>query len=293
MKIFPYLLFLIFAFTISSIYANDKAETTHQDSLEYIRKLYEKKQFDETDLKDNPLDNEYYEYDQSKDIEGEYHLESENKESDFDLSMALYVLALPFYLPIKLLEEDFPELYFYQDYPYAESNFFFSNDGKNWMGAIEISAHYINEDLSGFLINSSYNYFRLSLEPVLSYYNDQNELNKDIYSFQFVSALSFARNNFSDFRFGLGYQHLSETEKKDALKIIYKMRFFRKPFNLNLGYGLSMYDLGIDNKVKLQNEFDLDIGIFIKRFELKTGYQIDKLLSTELIGPKFSLSVWF
>jgi len=293
MKIFYYFFFLLFVCNTSSIYANDKDETAHQDSLEYIRKIYEKKQFDETNLKDNPIEDEDFEDRQSEEIEEDWHLENEDKESDFDLSIALYVLVLPIILPIKSLEEEFPEPYLYQDYPYAENEYFLSDDGKKWMGFIDISTHYINKDFYGFLINSSYNYFRLSLEPAFSYYYNQNKINKDFYSFQLITALSFARNNFTDFRFGLGYRYLSETEKKNALKIVYKIRFFRKPFNLNLGYGLSMYDFGIDNKVKLLNEFDLDIGIFIKRCELKAGYQIKEFLKRKLNGPKISLSIWF
>jgi len=62
---------------------------------------------------------------------------------------------------------------------------------------------------------------------------------------------------------------------------------------LNLDYGLLSYNLESGKNIKFNNEFNIDFGIFVKRFEFKLGYRRNKIEEEKLYGPEISTVIWF
>lgn len=267
------LIIIFFIFITSLIFANDEVENTIKDSIEYYKKISSKPDY----LK---LENEYEEGDRIKeDVEG-YIFEM--------------IFMAPFYFPCKVLKDDYSKTYYFQNYPFAKGDGFMELVGKTWMGNIGISAQYVNENTSGYLLNSSLGLLRFSFET--AYYNYTQNISNDkehISALEIITAFTFAQNKYINFRTGLGYQHLNGETKEDGFKCIYKIRLFKKPLNLNLDYGFVLYDLKSVNSLKTINEFNIDLGIHLKRFELKLGYKLFRIIKEKLNAPTLSVIVWF
>ena len=268
-------LFLIvfIIFITSLIFANNEEVNAIKDSLEYYKKISSKPDY----LK---LENEYEEGDRVKeDVEG-------------------YIFGMifmgPFYFPCKVLKDDYSETYYFQNYLFSKGDGFMELVGKTWMENIGISAQYVNENTFGYQLNSSLSLLRFSLE--ITYSNYTKNINNDkehISALEIITAFTFAQNKYINFRTGLGYQHLNGETKEDGFKCIYKIRLFKKPLNLNLDYGFVLYDLKSVNSLKTINEFNIDLGIHLKRFELKLGYKLFRIIKDKLNGPTLSVIVWF
>ena len=268
-------LFLIvfIIYITSSIFANNEEVNDIKDSLEYYKKISSKPDY----LR---LENEYEEGDRVKeDVEG-------------------YIFGMifmgPFYLPCKLLNDDYSDTFYFQKYPFAKDDGFMEYEGKRWMGNVTISTQYVNEDIWGYRASSSFAFLRLSLETSYSNYTKRCDHHKEYFSaLDAVASFVFAQNRYINFRSGLGYQHFERESKEDGLKWVYKIQLFQKPFHLNMDYGLIFYELDSIDSKNIINEFKVDLGIFIKRFEFKIGYRIFKIIKENLNGPTLSIIVWF
>jgi len=103
---------------------------------------------------------------------------------------------------------------------------------------------------------------------------------------------TFAQNQYINFRTGLGYQHLQSSRKEDGIKWKYQIRIFNKPFNINLDYGLLLYNLKSFKSIKTENEFNIGLGLHIRRIEFKLGYRFFKIIDEKLNGPEFVVRFW-
>ncbi|MDP8210373.1 MAG: hypothetical protein RAO94_00870 [Candidatus Stygibacter australis] len=210
----------------------------------------------------------------------------------FIVALALVILASPYYIPASILEEDYPDKYYYQNYPFEDSNGFLDEVGREWMANLSFSTHYIDEDITDYQINTSFRYCRLALEPSYLNYNLGKE-EKDIKCFDSMLLFTFAQNNFINFRSGFGYTHFETDSKHDGIDYKYQVELFSKPLHLDLEYKLTGYNFKKGEKVAYNNDFAIFFGYFYKRLELNLGYSWNEIGDTYLKGPGIHTVFWF
>jgi len=283
------LIFLILIFPALAVII----ERTNQDSLQDIRKPAIEK-FIHLDhqgkgIVENPVHSEM-----KNDIEEGVSEEQRSETESYLVGWILVALASPLFLPQKLLGDDYSENFYYQDYPFCNSEGFTDFEGKKWMISGSTSFQYVNKNTWGYHLNSSFGFLRFSMAAAYSNFECKNTQNKsNISAFAASASFTFAQNRFLNFSSGLGYQHFKTAVKRDGLKWIYRIRFFQKPVNLDLNYGLILYELdNISSKTAI-NEFLADLGILIGRFEFKINYRLFTIINEKLNGPGFSLQLWF
>ena len=281
---------LIFLFLLNSLlFAQDINEQTFQDSLDVYKKQIQlkNKDFIDKDIFGNPISEKEVEDFNNKDRE-----EQKEEAESYLFGIELLIFASPIYLPIKLLEDDYSETFYYQKYPFENGDGLTEFDGKKWMGNFTLSSQYVNKEAVGYKLNSSFKIFRFSIDPTYSYYNFPNK-NNNISNFNTTIKITFAQNRFINFRTGFGYSHFETDSKFDGINWIYEICLFQKPFNFNLDYNLTCYDLESDEKVKFNNDFNINFGYFFKRINIKLGYRWHKIGEEKLNGPEISSSIWF
>jgi len=220
--------------------------------------------------------------------------EQEEEAESYLFSWALIILASPLFLPQKLLEDDYSDTFYYQNYPFEKGDGFTEFDGRKWMINSVFSFQFVSKEIRGYHLNPSLSFLRLSLEAIYSKFERKHE-NIDTYlsAWDAVISFVFAQNQFINFRSGLGYQHFEYETKEDGIKWIYEIQIFQRPFSLNLDYGLIFYDLRSNDTNNIINEFILNAGIHSQRFEFKIGYRFFKIIEEELNGPEVSAGIWF
>jgi len=270
----------------SQLYSEENAI---QDSLKN-KSLNRIKQQDyiQKDIFGNPISEK-----EIKDFNEKDREEQKEEAESYIFGIGLIIFASPIYLPIKLLEDDYSETFYFQKYPFEKGDGFTEFTGRNFMGNIFLSTQYVNKDIIGYHTNSTFSFLRLSVETRYSYYQVNNDSNKEnLSNLDAIVTFVFAQNQFTNFSSGFGYNHFANTSLKDGLKWVYKVHLFQKPFNLNLDYGLLSYDLASGKNIKFNNEFNIDFGIFVKRVEFKLGYRWNKIGEEKLYGPEISTAIW-
>lgn len=280
---------LIFLFLLNSLlFAQDINKQTFQDSSDVYKKQIQlkNKNFIDKDSFGKPISKKEVEDFNNKDKEDQ----KEEAES-YILGIGLSIFASPIYLPIKLLEDDYSETFYYQSYPFENGDGLTEFDGKKWMGNFTLSYQYVNNKAVGYKLNSSFRIFRFSIDPTYSYYNfpDKDNISK----FSTTIKITFAQNQFINFRTGFGYSHFETDSKFDGINWIYEICLFQKPFNLKLNFNSTAYDFQSEKGVKFSNDFNIGFGYFFKRINIKLAYRWHKIGEETLNGPEISSSIWF
>ena len=283
------LIILIFLNTL--IFAQTIKEQTLQDSSGTHKKhiQIQNQDFIRKDIFGNPiLEKETKDFsDKDKDKE-----EQKEEAESYIFGIGLLVFASPIYLPIKLLEDDYSEKFYYQKYPFEKGDGFTEFDGKRWMGNLTFSYQYVDKNIVGYKVNSSLRFLRFTFEPSYSFYsNPKGEEN--ISKFNTTIKFTFAQNQFINFRTGLGYSHFETDSKFDGINWIYEICLFQKPFNIRLNYNLTGYNFKSKEKVSFNNNFNINFGYFFKNFNLTLGYRWNKMGKEKLNSPEISSSFWF
>jgi hypothetical protein len=275
-------------FLNSLIFAQGLNEQTSQDGFEVNRKLINFAPFKiKKDIFGNSISEKEIEDFNDNDRE-----EREEEEESIIGRIWIMVLASPFYLPILLLDDDYSETLYYQKYPFENGIRFTEYDGKKWMINFTLSSQYVNKDIVGYNIKSSYKFLRLSIDPSYSYYSYNNE-EKDISNFDTTILFTFAQNEFINFRTGFGYNHFENVSKYDGINWKYVICLFQKPFHLNLDNTLICYNMESKEKVEFNNDFSINFGYLYKGLEFKLGYKWFNLGEEQLNGPVLSSVFWF
>ncbi len=282
--LFKFFSLIFLLFLNSLIYAQNVNEQTSQDSVDVQKKQIQNQDFINKDIFGNPIS--------EKEVKDFNDKDREEQKEEAESYIFGIIFASPIYLPIKLLEDDYSETFYYQKYPFEEGDGFTEFDGKSWMGNLTLSSQYVNKNIVGYKVNSSLSFLRFTFEPSYSSYSIQNE-EEDISTFNTTILFTFSQNQFINFKTGLGYNHFVSVSKHDGINWKYEICLFQKPFNLNLGYNLTGYDLKSKKKVKFNNDFNLNFGYFFKRFELKIGYRWHKIGKEKLNGPEIYNGFWF
>jgi len=276
-------------FLNSLIFAQNFEEQSIQDSFDVQKKQIQiqNKDFLKRDIFGNPISEK-----EIKDFDDKDREEQKEEVESYIFRIGLIIFASPIYFPIKLLEDDYSETFHYQKYPFENGDGLTKFDGKKWMGKFTFSSQYVNKNIVGYKVNTSYRFFRFSIDTSYSHYSFIND-EKDISNFNTTIMFTFAQNKFINFRTGFGYNHFETVSKYDGINWIYEICIFQRPFNLNLGYNLTGYDLEAKEKVKFNNEINLNFGYFYKRFEFKLGYRWHKIGEEKLNGPEIYSGFWF
>lgn len=291
--IFRILMFTIIILLNSKLFAQDLIQPIIEDSIDVHKTKVHTPYRDirQKDIFGNPISEKEVEEFNDKDTE-EQREEVESFVGGYVFMAGALIFASPIYLPLKLLDDDYSDQFYYQKYPFENEDGFTEYDGKKWMLNFTLSSQYVDKNTIGYKFNSSFRLLRFSIDPTYSYYNIDNEDNY-ISNFDTTIKITFAQSHFINFRTGLGYSHFETDSKFDGINWIYEIGIFQKPFNLNLGYNLTGYDLVSEEEVKFNNDFNINFGYFFKRFELKLGYRFLKIGEEKLCGPEFSSSLWF
>lgn len=311
-RIFVLIIFIISIFQYS--YAEEVNDTTKVDTLKNAKKFFfdktkvdslnnvKKPYFDKT--RQNYIDKEIFENQNFEntiedkrlsleELEEKKREEREEAIGSIIFMGAIIITAAPVYLPIILLDDDYSDTFYFQDYPFSKKIGFTDYDGKSLMANISASTQYVNKNIWGYRIEPTISYLRFSLETSYSnYFKKVLNDTKNISTFESLILFTFAQNQFINFRTGLGYQLLKSSSQEDGIKWAYKIRIFKKPFNINLDYGLLLYNLTSFKSIKTENEFNIGLGLHIRRIELKLGYRFFKIIDNKLNGPEFVVRFW-
>lgn len=279
---------LIISFIIfnSILLAQNVNEQTPQDSLDVPKQFKIRNQdFLKKDIFGNPIS--------EKEIEDFDYKDREEQKDLIVSDIISMIFAFPIILPRKMLNDECSEgnRYYYQKYPFEYNDGFMSDFGRKWMGNFTLSSQYVNNNVVGYKFNSSFRFLRLSIEPSYSYYYDNKE--KFIINYNTLIMLTFAQNEFINFKTGFGYNHFETNSKFDGIDWKYEIGFINKPFHFNLSYKLTGYDFESEEKVKINNDFNINLGYFFNRFEIKLGYRWHKIGEVKLNGPEISGVLWF
>ncbi|MDP8226146.1 MAG: hypothetical protein P9L89_00685 [Candidatus Celaenobacter polaris] len=309
------LMLIIFLLLISQyLFAEEVNDSTKVDSLKKVKKFFfdktkidsinniKKPYFDKTRqdyIDKNLFENPNYENtieDNRLSLEELEEKKREEREEALETIIftgVLIITAAPVYLPIILLDDDYSDNFYFQNYPFEINDGFIDYEGKSWMANISTSTQYVNKNIWGYRIEPTISYLRLSLESSYSYYL-RNVLNdkQNLSTFESLILFSFAQNQFINFRTGFGFKHLQSSSQEDGIKWAYKIRIFKKPFNINIDYGLLLYNLKCFKCIKTVNEFNIGLGVHIKRIEFKLGYRFFKIIDEKLNGPEFVIRFW-
>ncbi len=229
-----------------------------------------------------------------QDIYDEYDEDDSNEdvEDSFIFIAATIVIAAPIFGPIALLDDDYSETLYYQKYPFEKDHIFMNESGRKCMTNFTLSTQYVEKDILGYQLKSSFRFLRLSIEPSYLFYSHSDK-NKIISDFNTILLFTFAQNDFLNFRTGPGYYHSETKTKIDGLNWKYEICAFSKPVHLNLGYKLTAYNLKKGERVKYNNSFNIMGGYLYKRMELDLGYNWTEIGERKLKGSEFRMTFWF
>lgn len=170
-----------------------------------------------------------------QDIYDEYDEDENNedvKESFFFAAVAI-VIAAPIFGPKALLDDNYSETLYYQKYPFEKGNIFMKESGRKCMANFTFSTQYVEKDIAGYQLKSSFRFLRLSIEPSYLFYSHSDK-ERDISDFNTVLLFTFAQNGFLNFRTGPGYHHSETKTKNDGINWEYEIDALSKPVHINL-----------------------------------------------------------
>ncbi|MCF7920437.1 MAG: hypothetical protein K9N06_11055 [Candidatus Cloacimonetes bacterium] len=218
---------------------------------------------------------------------GEYDEEDSEKDDFPYFYLVAIVVMVPYFAPGYFLDDDFSDAYYYQNYPFENSNVFMDDVGRNWMANLSFSTQYIDEDVTGYQVKAAYRYNRFALEPSYTFYNFHKD-EKSFTNFNSMLLLTFAHNYFINFRSGLGYSHFETDSKHDGIDYEYQISMFSKPIHIDLVYKLTGYNLITWSEIEYNNDFSIGLGYVYKRLEFNLGYNWDEMGTRYLKGPLIS-----
>lgn len=200
-------------------------------------------------------------------------------------------LAVPFAGPYYLLDDDYREPLGFSAYPFADdADGCTLRDGRTWM----VNSNLSMQRLPGNILTSrgdfTLNFWRrFAFEGAYSKYEERLKNRTEILALgEGLMTFTFARNDFLDFRAGVGVQMIDGKNVNHGVKWAYRVRWFHRPIQLNLDIGMTT-GLGASSL----SEIMPGVGIHLGRFEYKLGYRRLKISGDRLAGPEFAVRVWF